>query len=185
MKFKSIILCVILASVVFSCEKEDDSNGNSTTNPPDTTSTGDPSFECMIDGVAFDSHILLIAGAGGSSAGVTTRTASGTVFRSNGDTITVAITATSFDADAFAVGTTFDASNTLLGDYCFGNVNVNNGAVDIEASTEDTEMANVTITQYDESTETWSGTFSFTAEDDDIGVTYVVTEGEFSLVEFD
>ena len=71
----------------------------------------------------------------------------------------------------------------VLGDYCFGHVIINNGALDIEASSADTEIATMTITAYDAITDRFSGTFSFVAEDTDNNVSYTVTDGVFEDIE--
>ncbi|NNK80531.1 MAG: hypothetical protein HKO93_03450 [Flavobacteriales bacterium] len=165
------------------CEKDEDeeSDNGGNNNPTEDTS----SFEAKIDGVDFESETILIAGTSAGSGGLNARLASGTRFMMNGDTMTVAITATSFNAAAFEEGADFDASNGLLGDYCFGNVLINNGLTEIEADSEDTGQAQMTITAYDEINGTFSGTFSFVAEDDDNNVSYTVTEGIFTNVEFD
>jgi hypothetical protein len=140
-----------------------------------------------MDGTAFESNPLLVAGTSASSAGLTTRLASGTVI-SNGDTTTVAITMTAFNASSFAVGATFDASNNVLGNWCFGVVTLNNGGSSNEYeafSTNGMLPASATITSYDEDNETFSGTFSFEAYDDVNDVSKVVSAGVFTEVEFD
>jgi hypothetical protein len=168
--------------LLFSCEKDDDSgSGGGGSTPP----AGDATFIAEVDGVDFESDPLLVAGTDGGSAGLSSLTASGTYIYSNGDTLTVAITATSFDADAFQTGASFDAANTVLGNYAFGNVLLNNGLVDIETSSVDTDQAELTITDYNETAGTFSGTFSFESDDGSGGNTYSVTAGEFTDVEFD
>jgi hypothetical protein len=178
-------LCLCFIFFFAACSKEDDSSsGGAITNPP---GTGDTAFSWNMDGTAFESNPLLVAGTSASSAGLTTRLASGTVI-SNGDTTTVAITMTAFDSSSFAVGATFDAFNNVLGNWCFGVVTVNSGGSSSEYeafSTAGNLPASATITSYDEDNETFSGTFSFEAYDDVTDVTKVVSNGVFSNVEFD
>jgi len=152
----------------------------------DSTGTGGPAnFECSLNGVDFESHPLLLGGASVSNAGVSGRTASGTMIENNGETVTIVISVTTFNESDFQSGVMFDAANGILGRYCIGNILIKNGPLDIDASSTDTETAILNITGYNSVMELWSGTFSFTAEDENTGNTYSVSNGLFENIEFD
>lgn len=177
-----ILLCTFF--LLSACSKDDDDSSSSSgnNNPPNT---GNGSFVCVLDGVDFESDPLLVAGASGST-GVFQRTAAG-VYIASGDTTGITITVSSLSENTFIAGATFDAVNTVIGNFCFGSVNVNtNGNNGFEgSSTENNGPATCTLTAYDTITGKFSGTFSFEAYDDDLDSTAVVTNGVFMDVEFD
>lgn len=186
MKHSIFPLLLSFALLFTACSKDEDNNPTPGGGSGTPGEIGDPVFTCTIDGDSFEAHPLLIAGTSSDNGGLFTRTAAGIAIE-NGDTTAVTITMTSFNADSFHAGALFDAANTAFGDWCFGSVSLDNGTSNefTALSTEGDLSATVNITDYDETAETFSGTFSFEAEDPSAAVSKSITSGVFTDVSFD
>ncbi len=148
---------------------------------------GAAAFSAVIDGLGFASNPLLIGGVGSDDPGLSSRAITG-ISILNGDTTTIVISITFVDPASFVTGQTFTGGNGPFGDFAFGYYGKRTGgATTIDALSTDLPMNNatLTITGIDTGTETWSGTFSFDALDDDTGIVYSISAGVFSNIEYD
>ena len=176
-KSKSIFLILLLACAFMSCQKAEE-----TFNPTPNTN----SVTAKVDGEDFAVSGITVSGTYSinSDGWETLGIASGRT-RSDGETDGISLTMISTDSTGIQVGDTYVATSLEIRGGCQYFLTDVNGET-LEASSLETDVASITITEIDFATKVVSGTFTFEGADDDFpNVLVKVTEGEFKNVSFD
>lgn len=183
MKFSQISLLALFTFALFiSCSTDD---GNAPLDDDIFVPDPEASFSCKLNGETISSGDLLTVGTSSLNNEVQTLSASGSQINPN-ETITIAVTIFTNNFDELKAGDTFSGAGPVLESHASGaiGINLSNGNED-GGDTQETMAAEVIITAIDREKEIFSGTFSFTARNEDTEKLFVVTDGVFENVEYD
>ena len=101
------------------------------------------------------------------------------------DTVAVALAMSGINFSSLSAGAVFSGTGTVGLDFALGAVEVNRRpTTEIDARSDETEVAEFTITKIDRENQLISGTFSYRAVDPDTGSSFEVSDGIFTDMEY-
>jgi hypothetical protein len=143
----------------------------------------DHSFSAKINGVDFNANKLFIIGGYSIQSGIYVLSAIG-IRVSSVDTIGIGITFIGENFESIFEGVTYSGSNDLFDNQAVGSFQADYASGNnIEENTGDNMSAEATITAIDTINMVFSGTFSFLVQDS-LGVSYSISDGEFTNVSY-